>query len=282
MVHAEHGPRNPADYPETEFAGQDPAHPGWNAPTDLAPDCGEMSYQGHGLLKDKKALVTGGDSGVGRAVCLAFAREGAEVQFTYLPKEQDDAAATAHLVEHAGVKAVPMCCDIRKEEDCKTLVDWAVGECGRIDILVNNDDYRKAQPEGISAITTEQFEGVMRNNLYGMFWLTKYAVPHIPSGGCIINSASLQAYQPTPEFLDYAMTQGAVISFTRGLATALEPRGIRVNAIAPESGATPEKASRGKRPQPVDLVNAYVFLASPQARDVTAEIVNPLDGTPLS
>ncbi|GAA3785803.1 SDR family oxidoreductase [Streptomyces phyllanthi] len=281
-------------HPRPEFSQQDQEHPGWTGPMDPPPDHGEDSYEGRGLLQDRKALVTGGDSGIGRAVCLAYAREGADVIFTHLPEEDREAATTTRLVEDAGRKAVAVPCDIREEEQCRRLVERAVAEFGRIDILVNNAAYQMSQPEGIGAISTEQFDRVVRTNLYGMFWLCKMALPHIPAGGSIINSTSVQAYKPSPHLLDYATTKGAIVTFTQGLAQMVAGDGVRVNAVAPGPVWTPlipatmpdtrefgKQAPLGRPAQPAEMAPAYVFLASPQASYVTAEVMNATGGTPL-
>jgi len=261
---------------------------------DPPPDHGEESYRGSGRLEGRKTVITGGDSGIGRAVALAFAREGADVLFTYLEEEQDDARETCRLVEDAGRKAVAVSCDIREEDNCRDLIERAVAEFGRIDVLVNNAAYQMSQPDGIEAISTEQFDRVLRTNLYGMFWLTKFALPHIPEGGSVINSTSVQAYKPSPHLLDYAMTKGAIVTFTQGLAQMVAERGVRVNAVAPGPVWTPlipatmpdtsefgKQSSWGRPAQPAELAPAYVFLASPQASYVTAEIFNATGGTPL-
>lgn len=288
-------PHNPVTkHPQPEFEQQDQKHPGWTGPMDPPPDHGEESYRGNGLLADRKTVVTGGDSGIGRAVALAFAREGADVLFTHLPAEEDDANETARLVTEAGRRAVPLPCDIREEEQCRQLIERAVTEFGRIDILVNNAAYQMSQPDGIKAISTEQFDRVMRTNLYGMFWLSKMALPHIPKGGSIINSASVQGYKPSPHLLDYAMTKGAIVTFTQGLAQMVAGDGIRVNAVAPGPVWTPlipatlpdtatfgKQSPLGRPAQPAEMAPAYVFLASPQASYITAEIVNATGGTPL-
>ncbi|MEU9955151.1 SDR family oxidoreductase [Streptomyces sp. NPDC050982] len=288
-------PENPADkHPRPDFPQQDQEHPGWTGPMDPPPDHGETSYEGSGLLHDRKAIVTGGDSGIGRAVALAYAREGADVLFTYLPEEGQEAADTARLVEDAGRKAVAVPCDIREEEQCRRLVERAVDEFGRIDILVNNAAYQMSQPDGIEAISTDQFDRVMHTNLYGMFWLCKMALPHIPAGGSIINTTSVQAYKPSPHLLDYAMTKGAIVTFTQGLAQMLSSAGIRVNAVAPGPVWTPlipatlpdtvefgKQAPLGRPAQPAEMAPAFVFLASPQASFITAEILNATGGTPL-
>ncbi|MEV2193004.1 SDR family oxidoreductase [Streptomyces phaeochromogenes] len=288
-------PENPADkHPRPDFPQQDQEHPGWTGPMDPPPDHGETSYEGSGLLHDRKALVTGGDSGIGRAVALAYAREGADVLFTYLPEEGQEAAETSRLVEDAGRKAVAVPCDIREEEQCRRLVERALDEFGRIDILVNNAAYQMSQPDGIEAISTEQFDRVVHTNLYGMFWLCKMALPHIPAGGSIINTTSVQAYKPSPHLLDYAMTKGAIVTFTQGLAQMLSSAGIRVNAVAPGPVWTPlipatlpdtaefgKQAPLGRPAQPAEMAPAFVFLASPQASFITAEILNATGGTPL-
>lgn len=233
-------PQDPTQlHPRPEFPQQEQEHPGRTGPMDPPPDHGEDSYRGHELLLDRKAVVTGGDSGIGRAVALAFAREGADVLLTFLPEEESEAEETARLVEQAGRRAVPVECDIREEGACLALVERAVSEFGRIDVLVNNAAYQMSQPDGIAAISTAQFDRVVRTNLYGMFWLCKAALPHIPSGGSIINTTSVQAYKPSPHLLDYAMTKGAIVTFTQGLAQMLASDGIRVNAVAPGPVWTP-------------------------------------------
>ncbi|MEU4144759.1 SDR family oxidoreductase [Streptomyces parvulus] len=287
--------QHPAEqHPTPEFPPQDQAHPGWTGPMDPPPDHGEDSYRGSGRLDGRKTVITGGDSGIGRAVALAFAREGADVLFTHLDDEKDDAAETVRLVEEAGRRAVAVACDVREEDNCRTLIDRAVSEFGRIDVLVNNAAYQMSQPDGIEAISTEQFDRVMRTNLYGMFWLSKMALPHIPEGGSIINSASVQAYKPSPHLLDYATTKGAIVTFTQGLAQMLIERGVRVNAVAPGPVWTPlipatlpdtrsfgRQAPIGRPAQPAEMAPAYVFLASREASYITAEIVNATGGTPL-
>lgn len=281
-------------HPRPDFPSQDQPHPGWTGPMDPPPDHGEESYRGTGRLDGRKTVITGGDSGIGRAVALAFAREGADVLFTHLAEEEDEARETSRLVEEAGRKAVAVSCDIREEGECRALIERAVDEFGRIDVLVNNAAYQMSQPDGIEAISTDQFDRVMRTNLYGMFWLTKNALPHIPAGGCVINTTSVQAYQPSPHLLDYAMTKGAIVTFTQGLAQMLAERGVRVNAVAPGPVWTPlipstlpdtaefgKQSPLGRPAQPAELAPAYVYLASPEASFVTAEILNVTGGTPL-
>lgn len=281
-------------HPRPPFPEQDQDHPGSTEAMDPRPDHGEDTYRGHGMLLGRRALVTGGDSGIGRAVCVAFAREGADVAFTHLPEEAEEADETARLIRQAGRAAVAVVCDIRHEGECSALVDKTVGELGGIDLLVNNAAYQMAQPDGIEAITTEQFDRVMKTNLYGMFWLTKAALAHMPRGSSVINTASVQGYQPSPHLLDYAMTKSAIISFTHGLAQMLAERGIRANAVAPGPVWTPlipatmpdptefgEQSPLGRPAQPAEMAPAYVFLASEQASYITGEIVNATGGTPL-
>ncbi|EKX67539.1 oxidoreductase, short chain dehydrogenase/reductase family protein [Streptomyces ipomoeae 91-03] len=295
MLMNDNGERNPVErHPRPDFPQQDQDHPGWTGPMDPPPDHGEDSYRGSGLLKDRRTVLTGGDSGIGRAVALAFAREGADVLFTHLPEEAEDARETARLVEDAGRKAISVPCDVRDEEQCRHLIERAVAEFGRIDVLVNNAAYQMSQPDGIEAISTEQFDRVMRTNLYGMFWLCKMALPHIPAGGSIINSTSVQAYKPSPHLLDYATTKGAIVTFTQGLAQMVASDGIRVNAVAPGPVWTPlipatmpdtkefgKQAPLGRPAQPAEMAPAYVFLASDRASFITAEILNATGGTPL-
>ncbi|MFI8933233.1 SDR family oxidoreductase [Streptomyces sp. NPDC053474] len=292
------GPEEPQDpatkHPRPDFPEQEQEPPGWTGPMDPPPDHGEESYRGADRLVDRKAVLTGGDSGIGRAVALAFAREGADVLFTHLPEEADEARETARLVEEAGRTAVPVPCDLREESACERVVARAVAEFGRIDILVNNAAYQMSQPDGITAITTDQFDRVVRTNLYAMFWLCRAAVPHMRPGGTIINTTSVQAYKPSPHLLDYAMTKGAIVTFTQGLAQMLVEKGVRVNAVAPGPVWTPlipatlpdtaefgKQAPLGRPAQPAEMAPAYVYLASDQASFITAEILNATGGTPL-
>ncbi|ARF71200.1 SDR family oxidoreductase [Streptomyces sp. NPDC012600] len=281
-------------HPRPDFPQQDQEPPGRTGDMDPPPDHGEDSYRGSGLLTDRRTVITGGDSGIGRAVALAFAREGADVLFTHLPEEEEEARETARLVEGAGRRAVPVVCDIRDEKQCRSLVERAVSDFGRIDVLVNNAAYQMSQPDGISAISTEQFDRVVRTNLYGMFWLSKFALPHIPAGGSVINTTSVQAYKPSPHLLDYAMTKGAIVTFTQGLAQMLASDGIRVNAVAPGPVWTPlipatlpdtaefgKQSPLGRPAQPAEMAPAYVFLASANASFITGEIMNATGGTPL-
>lgn len=295
MTDQERSTPHPAEqYPQPEMPAQDQPHPGWTGPMDPPPDHGEETYRGSGRLEGLKAVITGGDSGIGRAVAIAYAREGADVLLTHLPEEEDEANESARWVEDAGRKAVTVPCDIREESACTGLIEQAAQEFGRIDLLVNNAAYQMSQPDGIEAITTEQFDRVMHTNLYGMFWLSKKALAHMGPGAVIINSASVQGYKPSPHLLDYAMTKAAIVAFTQGLAQMLTDRGIRVNAVAPGPVWTPlipatlpdtvhfgKQSPLGRPAQPAEMAPAYVFLASPESGFITAEIVNATGGTPL-
>jgi NAD(P)-dependent dehydrogenase (short-subunit alcohol dehydrogenase family) len=297
---------------EDQFAKQDPqsqfrspdaqgsdeiSHPGRTAEMDVEPDHGEESYRGSGRLTGKRAVITGGDSGIGRAVAIAFAREGADVLISYLPEEESDARETAQLVEKAGRKAVTVPGDVRDEEHCTAIVERAVSELGGLDILVNNAAYQMAQPGGITDISTEQFDRVMKTNLYAMFWLSRAAVPHMEPGSTIINTASIQAYQSKPELLDYATTKAGIVAFTKALGAGLADQGIRVNAVAPgpvwtpliPATMTPEKVATfgeqtpmGRAGQPAELAPAYVFFASQESSYVTGEVLGVTGGQPLS
>jgi NAD(P)-dependent dehydrogenase (short-subunit alcohol dehydrogenase family) len=280
--------------PEPPFPSQDDEHPGYTGRMEPRPDHGEDTYRGSGRLQDRKTVITGGDSGIGRAVALAFAREGADVLLTYLPEEESEAQETVRLVEDAGRRAVAVATDIREEQECRHIIDKAAEEFGRIDVLVNNAAYQMSRPEGLDAIPTEQFDRVVHTNLYGMFWLCKMALPHIPEGGSIINTTSVQAYKPSAHLLDYAMTKGAIVTFTQGLAGNLAERGIRVNAVAPGPVWTPlipatlpdtsefgKQSPLGRAAQPAEMAPAFVFLASQESSYITAEIVNATGGTPL-
>ncbi|MDB1086611.1 SDR family oxidoreductase [Streptomyces sp. ACA25] len=287
--------QNPVDqYPTPEYPQQQQTPPGDTEKMNPRPDHGEDSYRGCDRLRDRRTVITGGDSGIGRAVALAFAREGADVLFTYLEEERAEAEETTRLVTAEGRRAVALACDLREEDECDRVVDHAVEEFGGIDVLVNNAAYQMGQPESIEAITTEQFDRVMRTNFYSVFWLSKKALPHIPAGGSIINTTSVQAYQPKPHLLDYAATKGALVTFTQGLAAHLIRRGIRVNAVAPGPVWTPlipstlpdtsefgAQAPIGRVAQPAEMAPAFVFLASQEASYVTAEILNATGGTPL-
>ena len=261
------------------------------------PDHGEETYRGTGRLTDKVAIVTGGDSGIGRAVALAFAREGADVVLSYLEAEEADAQRTAELVENAGRRAIRVPGDLTSEDACRELVERTVSELGRIDVLVNNAAYQMAQPRGIADITTEQFDRVMKTNLYAMFWLCKMSLPHMSAGASIINTSSVQASSPSPELLDYATTKAGIVNFTRGLASMVAADGVRVNSVAPGPIWTPlipatmpeenvegfgTQTPLGRAGQPAELAPAYVFLASQEASYITGEVIAVTGGNPVT
>ncbi len=257
------------------------------------PDCGEASYKGSGRLAGRKALLTGADSGIGRAAAIAFAREGADVAIGYLPDEQEDAEEVAKLVRAAGRKAVLLPGDISQEDVCLKLVKDAVAELGSLDILVNNAG-KMGKTEGLLDTTTERFDSLMKTNIYSFFWTTKAAVPHMKPGSSIINTTSVQGYDPTPTIFDYAMTKAAIANFTKGLSQPLmEEYGIRINAVAPGPIWTPLQEADGdkkkletlggktpfKRPgQPVELAPVYVLLASQEGSYITGEIYGVTGG----
>jgi NAD(P)-dependent dehydrogenase (short-subunit alcohol dehydrogenase family) len=259
-------------------------------------DHGEDSYRGQRRLHDKVTVVTGGDSGIGRAVALAFAREGADVVIGYLDGEDEDAEKTARLVEEAGRRVVPVPGDLTAEEACVGLVDRAVEEFGRIDVLVNNAAYQLAQPRGIADITTEQFDRTMKTNLYAMFWLCKTALPHMRPGSSIINTSSVLASTPSPELLDYATTKAGIANFTRALAWSAAEQGVRVNSVAPGPTWTPlvrstmpeemvehfgEQSPLGRAAQPAEVATAFVYLASSESSYVTGEVLAVTGGLPV-
>ncbi|GIG28481.1 SDR family oxidoreductase [Cellulomonas marina] len=262
------------------------AHPGLTGDMPSEPDHGEESYVGHGKLDGRKALITGADSGIGRAVAIAFAREGADVAISYLPEEEEDAKVTASWVEKAGRKAVLLPGDIRDESFCTQLVESAASGLGGLDVLVNNAAYQMAQPAGLEDITTEQLDRVFKTNLYAMFWITRAALAHLGAGSTIVNTSSVQAFQPSPPLLDYATTKAGILNFTKGLAETLAEKGIRVNAVCPGPIWTPlipatmpeEKVDEfggdtplGRAGQPAEMAPAYVYLASPDSSYVTGD-----------
>jgi NAD(P)-dependent dehydrogenase (short-subunit alcohol dehydrogenase family) len=286
-------PRTEYDQPKTE-GGQIP-HPGLTDDMEDKPDHGEDSYVGTGRLEGRRAIITGGDSGIGRAVAIAFAREGADVVLSYLPEEQRDADETARLVTAAGQTAVLVPGDITDEAQCQAVIDAAVEKLGGVDILVNNAAYQMVQQGAISDVTTEQFDRVMKTNLYAMFWLTKKALPHLSDGSTIINTSSIQAFQPSPDLFDYALTKAAIVNFTKSMSSSLIEQGIRVNCVAPGPIWTPlipatmpeervakhgESAPVGRAGQPAEVAPAFVFFASQESSYVTGEVLGVTGGMP--
>jgi NAD(P)-dependent dehydrogenase (short-subunit alcohol dehydrogenase family) len=277
--------------PKPPFPEQEQEPVGLESEMEPRPDYGEQSYRGFGRLEGKVALVTGGDSGIGRAVCLAFAREGADVAVSYLD-EHSDAEETVRVVEGSGRRAIAIPGDIGDEAHCRRVVGRTVDELGRLDVLVNNAAYQM-QRSGIEQLPSEEVERVFRTNILAMFWLCKAAVPHMGPGSAIVNTTSIQAYQPSPALIDYATTKGAIATFTKALAGELVGRGIRVNAVAPGPVWTPliamsfpgesvasfgEDNPMGRPAQPAELAPAYVFLASDESRFVAGEVIGVTGG----
>src|SRR4051794_24399101 len=221
----QHTPTDPTEQHPQDQPGQQIPHPGLESQMDPPPDYGEDSYRGSGKLEGKKAVITGGDSGIGRAVALAYAREGADVLVVHLPEEQHDADQVVALVEQEGRKAVSLAGDVQQEEFCQQVVQQAVDQLGGVDVLVNNAAYQMSL-EGIESLTTEQLLRTYSTNVFAAFWLCKAAVPHLQPGASIINTVSIEAYQPKPALLDYASTKAALLNFTRGLAQELAEKGI--------------------------------------------------------
>ena len=280
-------------YPRPEQPEQSQEAPGSTVAMSPRPDHGERSYRGTGRLVGRKALVTGGDSGIGRAVAIAFAREGADVLISYQPEEEDDARETAHWVGVAGRTAVTVPGDLREEAHAGELVERAVADLGGLDILVNNAAYQNATG-GIEEITTEQLDRVFRTNVYALFWLTKAALPHLRPGASIINTTSVEAYEPKPPLLDYAASKAAILNVTKGLALELAGRGIRVNAVAPGPIWTPlipatmpstaefgANTPLGRPGQPAEVAPAYVYLALQESSYVTGERIGVTGGRSL-
>jgi NAD(P)-dependent dehydrogenase (short-subunit alcohol dehydrogenase family) len=278
--------------PEPEYPQHPIAPPGSVSEMTPKPDHGEQSYRGLGRLTDSVALITGGDSGIGRAVAIAYAREGADVLISYLPEEEPDAKDTCDWVTRAGRRAVMLPGDIRDEEHCADMIEEAFDEFGRLDILVNNAAYQNTH-ERIEEFSTEEFDRTFRTNVYATFWLCRAALPRMKAGGVILNTASIQAYDPSPTLLAYAPTKAAIISFTKALSQMAMKQGVRVNAVAPGPVWTPlipstmaEKSVKKfgsdtafeRAAQPVEIAPVFVFLASNEARFVTGEVYGVTGG----
>ncbi|MGF6768697.1 NAD(P)-dependent dehydrogenase (short-subunit alcohol dehydrogenase family) [Paraburkholderia sp. GAS199] len=283
-------------YPQPDFEKQPQSAPGLAKDMTPQPDHGESSYKGFGRLDGRRALITGADSGIGRAVAIAFAREGADVALNYLESEEADARQVVKLVEDAGRKAIALPGDIGNEAFCKQLVSESVKKLGGLDILVNVAG-KQTYVEEIADLTTEQLEATFRTNVFAMFWLCKAALPHLPPGATIINTTSIQSYQPSPGLLDYASTKAAITAFTHAFAKQVISKGVRVNAVAPGPVWTPLQPSGGqpqekvekfgseapmKRPgQPAELAPIYVLLASQESSFVTGEVYGVTGGNHL-
>ena len=258
-------------------------------------DLGAESYVGTGRLQGRRALITGGDSGIGGATAIAFAREGADVAISYLPEEEPDAKRIVALIEAEGRKAVALPGDITDAAFCRQLVDDAIDGLGGLDILVNNAG-KQQHVEHIEDLSDDEFDATMKTNVYAMFWITKAAAPRMPAGSSIINTTSIQAYAPSDYLVHYAMTKAAINNFSKGMAQQLAPKGIRVNAVAPGPIWTPLQPAGGQPPealpdagsqtpvgrwgQPRELAGAYVFLASADATYVVGETLNVNGGMP--
>jgi NAD(P)-dependent dehydrogenase (short-subunit alcohol dehydrogenase family) len=287
-------PPNPVTlYPKPPLPAQSQPWPGLASKMNPRPDHGEKSYKGTGRLTGRRALITGGDSGIGRAAAIAYAREGADVAINYLPAEEPDAKEVVELIKAAGRKAVALPGDIRNEAFCTKLVADAVSKLGGLDILVNNAA-RQQSHESLLDITTEQFDWTLKTNLYAMFWITKAALPHLKPGAAIINTTSVVAYDAPENLVDYAMTKAGIMNFTKSLAKQLAKQGIRVNGVAPGPFWTPLQVTGGQsqqklptfgqdtpmgRPgQPAEIASIYVELASAQASYTTGQIFGASGG----
>lgn len=286
-----------ATYPKPPFEKQQQEPPGLAKEMVPRPDHGESSYKGSGKLIGRKALITGGDSGIGRAAAIAFAREGADVAIGYLAAEEPDAREVIELIEAEGRKAVALPGDIRNEGFCTQLVEGAVAGLGGLDILVNNAAQQVFR-ESLLDVTTEQLESTFRTNVYAMVWITKAALPHLRPGASIICTSSINAYDPSPNMIDYAMTKAANANFVKSLSKQLVPKGIRVNGVAPGPIWTPLQPSGGQsmeklvsfgadtpfgRPgQPAELAATYVLLASDDSSFVSGEIHGVTGGRPTA
>jgi NAD(P)-dependent dehydrogenase (short-subunit alcohol dehydrogenase family) len=283
-----------AKYPNPPFKEQLQRWPGLASKMEPRPDHGEKKYEGSGRLAGRKALITGGDSGMGRAAAIAFAREGADVAINYFPTEQSDADEVIALIKDAGGKAVALPGDLREESFCKKLVANAVEQLAGLDILVCNAARQQAH-ESILDISSEDFDATMKTNVYAPFWMIKAAVPHMPAGSVIIATTSEQATDPSPDIYDYAQTKAATTNYVRSLAKQLAEKGIRVNGVAPgpiwtplqvSGGATMEKLKKfggqtplGRPGQPAELASIYVQLAANDASYATGQVYGAAGGS---
>ena len=292
MAPDQHTPTDPTtQYPDST-PGQTIPHPGVTSDMGPTPDHGEDSYVGTGRLQGRRAIITGGDSGIGRAVAIAYAREGADVLIVHLPEEQEDADTTVALVRAAGRKGISAPGDLRDEEFCRSVVERAVTELGGLDVLVNNAAYQMSI-DSIEDLSTEQLLRTFTTNVFATVWLSKAAVPHFAPGSSIINTVSVQADSPSPALLDYAMTKAALVNFTLNLAQEVGEKGIRVNAVAPGPVWTPlipatmpaeqvedfgTQTPLGRAGQPAELAPAYVFLASQESSYSTGAVIRVAGG----
>ncbi len=282
-------------YSNIDPSAQSQSGPGLDAKLDDKADLGEKTYRGSGRLLGRKALITGGDSGIGGATAIAYAREGADVAISYLPEEEEDAQRILTLITAAGRKGVLLPGDLTDPAYCRDLVAQTVDELGGLDILVNNGG-KQQNTATLEEITDEQFDETFKTNVYAMFWVTKAALPHLEAGSTIINTSSIQAYQPSESLVDYASTKAAINNFSKGLSQQLAPKGIRVNVVAPGPVWTPlqtaggqptenlpsfgEETPLGRPGQPAELAPAYVFLASGESSYVVGETLHVNGGMP--
>ena len=288
------GPADPrTKYTTQPFPEQRQPWPGLQSKMNPRPDCGETSYKGSGKLAGRKALVTGGDSGIGRAAAIAFAREGADVAINYHPDEEPDAREVVALIRDAGRKAVALPADVRSRANCEKLVADAVRQLGGLDILVNNAAYQQSK-EDIFQISDEQMVRTFETNIFAPFRIARAAIPNMKPGAVIINTGSVNSYDPEPELLDYASTKAAIQNLTRGMAKQLAKKGIRVNAVSPGPIWTPLQVAGGQLPgkmhefgqdtslgragQPAELASLYVALASGEATFSTGTAVGAHGG----
>jgi NAD(P)-dependent dehydrogenase (short-subunit alcohol dehydrogenase family) len=287
--------KHPQDkHSKPPFPEQSQRPPGSEQELQPKADHGEQSYRGSGRLKGRKALITGADSGIGKAVAIAFAREGADVLIGYLDEEHD-AHDTAKWVEEAGRRAILLGGDITEEAHCKKMVDKAIKEFGQINILVNNAAFQMTR-ESVTEIPSEEWDHTFRTNIYATFYLTKAAVPHMPPGSAIINTCSINAFQPKPTLLAYAATKAAIVNFTAGLAQSLAEKGIRANSVAPGPVWTPlipstmpakevtkfgEQGPTARPAQPAELAPIYVLLASDEASFISGAAIPVTGGRPV-
>ena len=291
---SQHEMQDPTNqYPEMDIPEQSQAEPGLDSMLRPQADHGQDSYIGADRLKGRKALITGGDSGIGRAVAIAFAREGADVAINYLPSEEEDATETKRLIEAAGRRAITLPGDLSDESFCRKLVNDAADGLGGLDVLINNAG-KQVYNDDFTTLSADQVKMTYAVNIFAMFWLSQEALKYLPKGGTIINTTSIQATQPSPGLIDYASTKAAILNFTKGLSQQLTPKGIRVNAVAPGPIWTPLQPSHGQSQekltefgkstpmgragQPAELAAAYVFLASQESSYISGEVIGVTGG----
>jgi NAD(P)-dependent dehydrogenase (short-subunit alcohol dehydrogenase family) len=286
-----------SQYPKPPFPKQPQPAPGLALKMDPRPDHGEESYRGSGRLAGRKALITGGDSGIGRAAAIAYAREGADVAISYLPSEEPDAKQVIALIEAEGRKAIALPGDVTDEGWCRRMVEEAVKGLGGLDILVVNAGHQQTRAS-VDEISSKDFDETMKTNLYALHWIAQAAVPYLPAGAAVITTASVQAYEPSAHLLDYATTKAGIVAYTKALAKELIKKGIRANVVAPgpfwtvlqpSGGQTQEKVTKfgeqsafGRPGQPVEIAPVYVLLASQEASYITGEVYGVTGGAGIA